>query len=77
MIGVVHGLGAETPSQLMIFLLAANLGGIAKGFIGLAMFIGGTAGDEYGDDGVGGGAIRIQFAAAALSVRSYRTYGDL
>ena len=24
MIGVVHGLGAETPSQLMIFLLAAN-----------------------------------------------------
>ncbi|MFZ3342051.1 MAG: hypothetical protein WA213_14290 [Terriglobales bacterium] len=41
MIGVVHGLGAETPSQLMIFLLAANLGGISKGFLGLAMFIGG------------------------------------
>src|SRR3984885_14427214 len=41
MIGVVHGLGAETPSQLMIFLLAANLSGIAKGFIGLAMFIAG------------------------------------
>jgi high-affinity nickel-transport protein len=40
-IGVVHGLGAETPSQLMIFLLAANLGGTGKGFIGLAMFIGG------------------------------------
>jgi hypothetical protein len=39
MIGVVHGLGAETPSQLMIFLLAANLGGIGKGFVGLAMFI--------------------------------------
>lgn len=41
MIGVVHGLGAETPSQLMIFLLAANLGGIGKGFIGLVMFIAG------------------------------------
>jgi hypothetical protein len=41
MIGVVHGLGAETPSQLMIFLLAANLGGISKGFVGLAMFIAG------------------------------------
>jgi high-affinity nickel-transport protein len=41
MIGVVHGLGAETPSQLMIFLLAANLGGVGKGFIGLAMFIAG------------------------------------
>ncbi len=40
-IGLVHGLGAETPSQLMIFLLAANLGGIGKGFIGLAMFIAG------------------------------------
>jgi hypothetical protein len=41
MIGAVHGLGAETPSQLMIFLLAANLGGVGKGFIGLAMFIAG------------------------------------
>ena len=41
MIGVVHGLGAETPSQLMIFLLAAKLGGISKGFLGLAMFIAG------------------------------------
>jgi hypothetical protein len=41
MIGVVHGLGAETPSQLMIFLLAANLGGIGKGFVGLTMFIAG------------------------------------
>lgn len=40
-IGVVHGLGAETPSQLMIFLLAANLGGIGKGFLGLVMFIAG------------------------------------
>jgi high-affinity nickel permease len=41
MIGVVHGLGAETPSQLMIFLLAANLGGISKGFLGLSMFLAG------------------------------------
>jgi|SRR5579862_923291 len=40
-IGLVHGLGAETPSQLMIFLLAANLGGIAKGFLGLLIFIAG------------------------------------
>lgn len=41
LIGVVHGLGAETPSQLMIFLLAANLGGVSKGFLGLTMFIAG------------------------------------
>jgi len=40
-VGVIHGLGAETPSQLMIFLLAANLGGISKGFLGLSMFLAG------------------------------------
>lgn len=38
-VGVVHGLGAETPSQLLLFLLAANLGGIGRGFLGLAMFL--------------------------------------
>jgi len=38
-IGIVHGLGAETPTQLLIFLLAANLGGVAKGFLGLGMFL--------------------------------------
>ena len=40
-VGVIHGLGAETPTQLFVFLLAANLGGIGKGFLGLAMFLGG------------------------------------
>ncbi len=40
-IGLVHGLGAETPSQLLIFLLAANLGGVALGMLGLAMFLAG------------------------------------
>jgi High-affinity nickel-transport protein len=38
-IGVIHGLGAETPSQLLLFLLAANLGGLARGFLGLGVFI--------------------------------------
>jgi high-affinity nickel-transport protein len=37
-IGVLHGLGAETPSQLMLFLLAASLGGTARGFLGLFAF---------------------------------------
>lgn len=32
---------AETPSQLMIFLLAANLGGAALGMAGLGMFLAG------------------------------------
>ncbi|CAN5573580.1 hypothetical protein BH10ACI4_BH10ACI4_20630 [soil metagenome] len=38
-IGVIHGVGAETPSQLTLFLLAANLGGASKGFLGLATFL--------------------------------------
>ena len=38
-IGVIHGLGAETPSQLALFLLAANLGGVTKGLLGLAVFL--------------------------------------
>ena len=38
-VGVIHGLGAETPSQLLLFLLAANLGGIGRGFLGLGMFL--------------------------------------
>jgi high-affinity nickel permease len=29
-VGVIHGLGAETPSQLALFLLAANLGGLPR-----------------------------------------------
>lgn len=38
-VGIIHGLGAETPSQLMLFLLAANLGGTSRGFFGLLSFI--------------------------------------
>jgi high-affinity nickel-transport protein len=41
LVGVIHGLGAETPSQLLLFLLAANLGGLLRGFLGLAMFLAG------------------------------------
>jgi hypothetical protein len=39
LVGVIHGLGAETPTQLLLFLLAANLGGTWAGLLGLAMFI--------------------------------------
>ena len=38
-VGIIHGLGAETPSQIALFLLAANLGGVSKGLWGLAMFL--------------------------------------
>jgi len=38
-VGIIHGLGAETPSQLLLFLVAANLGGTSRGFLGLLSFI--------------------------------------
>jgi high-affinity nickel permease len=40
-VGMIHGIGAETPTQLLLFLMAANLGGATKGFLGLLMFIAG------------------------------------
>jgi high-affinity nickel-transport protein len=74
MIGVVHGLGAETPSQLMIFLLAANLGGISKGFVGLTMFIAGLlvmntvmTAVAVGLFGVSSRLPRFQFVVTALT----------
>jgi high-affinity nickel-transport protein len=36
---VIHGLGAETPTQILLFLMAANLGGTGYGLLGLLMFI--------------------------------------
>ena len=38
LIGMLHGVGAETPSQLMLFLLAARLGGATQGMLGLLAF---------------------------------------
>ena len=37
-IGILHGIGAETPSQLALFFLAKSLGGTANGMMGLAAF---------------------------------------
>ena len=37
-IGILHGIGAETPSQLALFFLTANLGGTSRGMLGLAAF---------------------------------------
>ena len=35
---MIHGVGAETPSQLALFFLTANLGGTSRGLLGLAAF---------------------------------------
>jgi high-affinity nickel-transport protein len=37
-IGILHGVGAETPSQLALFFLTANLGGTSRGMMGLTAF---------------------------------------
>src|ERR1700752_4057436 len=37
-IGILHGVGAETPSQLALFFLTANLGGTSRGLLGLLAF---------------------------------------
>lgn len=38
LVGILHGVGAETPSQLALFFLTANLGGTSRGLLGLAAF---------------------------------------
>lgn len=40
-IGILHGIGAETPSQIASILLAARLGGATLGMMGLAAFCAG------------------------------------
>lgn len=39
LVGVIHGLGAETPTQILLFLMTANLGGTGAGLLALLMFI--------------------------------------
>ena len=38
-VGMIHGVGAETPTQVLIFLAAAGAGGRAVGVVVLATFI--------------------------------------
>ncbi|MGI8515526.1 MAG: hypothetical protein ACR2NT_10390 [Acidimicrobiia bacterium] len=42
-IGALHGIGAETPTQVLIFLTAAGAGGPAAGLVVLAAFLVGLA----------------------------------
>jgi high-affinity nickel-transport protein len=37
-LGVLHGIGAETPTQLSVLLITSNLGGIQNGILGLSVF---------------------------------------
>ena len=40
-VGMIHGVGAETPTQVLIFLAAAGAGGASLGLLVLASFIAG------------------------------------
>jgi len=40
-VGVLHGIGAETPTQVLIFLTVAGAGGKAAGILLLGCFIAG------------------------------------
>jgi high-affinity nickel-transport protein len=37
-LGVLHGIGAETPTQLSVLLITSNLGGVQSGILGLCVF---------------------------------------
>ncbi len=40
-VGMLHGVGAETPTQVVIFLTAAGAGGAAPGIVTLGLFLAG------------------------------------
>jgi cytochrome c biogenesis protein CcdA len=40
-LGVLHGIGAETPTQLSALLIASNLGSVQNGVVGLSVFAAG------------------------------------
>jgi hypothetical protein len=40
-VGMIHGIGAETPTQLLVFLVAVQSGGRIAGATLLAAFVGG------------------------------------
>lgn len=38
-VGMIHGIGAETPTQVLIFLAAAGAGGVLTGILALLAFV--------------------------------------
>jgi hypothetical protein len=72
-VGVIHGVGAETPTQVLIFLAAAGSGGTAVGVVVLLAFIVGllasnsliTLGSAFG------------FLSASRNFAVYATVGAL
>jgi high-affinity nickel-transport protein len=68
LIGALHGVGAETPSQLALFFLTANLGGTSRGLLGLGAFAMGLIAMNALMTASLGGAVR----ASGQHLRMYR-----
>ena len=50
--GLLHGVGAETPTQILLFAAAADAGGRAAGFTILLLFVGGLLCSNSGLSGL-------------------------
>ena len=48
LVGMIHGIGAETPTQVLIFVAAAGAGGPAVGIVLLAVFLAGLLASNTG-----------------------------
>ncbi len=72
LVGVIHGLGAETPTQILLFLMAANLGGTGVGLLGLLMFILGLLIMNTLPAGIGG---QVAFADGMTMLAGLRCRG--
>jgi high-affinity nickel-transport protein len=60
LLGVVHGVGAETPTQLGLFLFAAGVGGRVLGLVGVLLFV--------------AGVLLTNSVMCAVAVRSFRIH---
>ena len=50
-VGIIHGIGAETPTQLRSFVLSAGVGGWSSGLLCVLTFAGGLLANEHRDGG--------------------------
>jgi high-affinity nickel-transport protein len=67
LVGMLHGVGAETPTQVLVFLTAAGVGGTGAGIVVLLAFIAGLLTSNT----VVAVAGALGFASAARNFRVY------
>jgi high-affinity nickel-transport protein len=69
-VGALHGIGAETPTQILLFLAAAQAGGVGIGVILLVCFIAGVL--------LSNTAVALTAAFGFLSAsRNFRVYATV